>query len=167
MTTKVDVYAFGVVLMEILAGRKALEEKMPNEKSQLVTWFRRVLIGKENLRKSIDQNLQPDDETYESICKVAELAGHCTAREPFQRPDMGHAVNILGPLVEQWKPSSAPESEGDGVNLRMGLHQVLQRWQANEGTSRMFDDFSYSQTQSSIPSKPTGFSDTNSSTDRR
>ncbi|XP_057783683.1 receptor-like kinase TMK4 [Salvia miltiorrhiza] len=167
VTTKVDVYAFGVVLMEILTGRKALDENMPDERSHLVTWFRRVLISKENLQKSIDQNLQPDDETYESICKVAELAGHCTAREPFQRPDMGHAVNVLGPLVEQWKPSRTPEDEGDGVNLHMSLPQALQRWQADEGTSRMFDDFSYSQTQSSIPSKPSGFADTFSSTDCR
>ncbi|KAL1536202.1 receptor-like kinase TMK4 [Salvia divinorum] len=115
-------------------------------------------------QKSIDQNLQPDKETYESICKVAELAGHCTAREPFQRPDMGHAVNVLGPLVEQWKTSSTPENEGDGVNLHTSLSQVLQRWQADEGTSRMFDDFSYSLTQLSIPSKPTSFSDMFNST---
>ena len=34
----------------------------------------------------------------------AELAGHCTAREPSRRPDMGHSVNVLSPLVEKWKP---------------------------------------------------------------
>lgn len=167
VTTKVDVYAFGVVLMEIITGRKALDETVPDERSHLVTWFRRVLINKDNLRKSIDSILDPDDETYESICKVAELAGHCTAREPFQRPDMGHAVNVLGPLVEQWKPSRAPEEEGYGVDLHMSLPQALQRWQADEGTSRMFDDLSFSQTQSSIPSKPYGFADSFSSTDCR
>ncbi|CAA2933738.1 receptor-like kinase TMK4 [Olea europaea subsp. europaea] len=167
VTTKVDVYAFGVVLMEIITGRRALDETMPDERSHLVTWFRRVLISKDNLRKAIDSILDPDDETYESICKVAELAGHCTAREPFQRPDMGHAVNILGPLVEEWKPSNHEEEEGYGIDQHMSLPQALQRWQADEGTSRMFDDFSYSQTQSSIPSKPSGFADSFSSTDCR
>ncbi|KAK4435814.1 Receptor-like kinase TMK4 [Sesamum alatum] len=167
VTTKVDVYAFGVVLMEIITGRKALDETVPDERSHLVTWFRRVLINKDNLRKSIDPILDPDDETYESICKVAELAGHCTAREPFQRPDMGHAVNVLGPLVEQWKPSKPEEEDGYGIDLHMSLPQALQRWQADEGTSRMFDDLSYSDTQSSIPSKPSGFADTFSSMDCR
>lgn len=164
VTTKVDVYAFGVVLMEIITGRKALDETLPDEKSHLVTWFRRVLINKSNLQKAIDQTLNPDEETYDTICKVAELAGHCTAREPFQRPDMGHAVNVLGPLVEQWKPSSPQDEENYGINLHMSLPQVLERWRADEGTSRMFDD-SFSHTQTSIPSA--GIADTFTSTDGR
>ncbi|XP_057513991.1 receptor-like kinase TMK4 [Actinidia eriantha] len=167
VTTKVDVYAFGVVLMEIITGRKALDETMPDERSHLVPWFCRVLINKENLEKAIDQTLDPDQETLESITKVAELAGHCTAREPFQRPDMGHAVNVLGPLVEKWKPSSYEDDESNGIDLHMSLPQALQRWQANEGTSTVFSNRSYSQTQSSIPSKPPGFADSFDSMDCR
>ncbi|XAR48821.1 Non-specific serine/threonine protein kinase [Bertholletia excelsa] len=167
VTTKVDVYAFGVVLMEIITGRKALDETMPEEKCHLVTWFRRVLINKENIGKVVDPTLELDDETFESICKVAELAGHCTAREPFQRPDMGHTVNILSPLVEQWKPAFHEEEESHGIDFDMSLPQALRRWQANEGTSTMFNDLSYSQTQSSIPSKPPGFGDSFDSTDCR
>ncbi|PQQ03445.1 receptor-like kinase TMK4 [Prunus yedoensis var. nudiflora] len=167
VTTKVDVYAFGVVLMELMSGRKALDDTMPDERSHLVSWFRRVLVNKENIPKAIDQTLDPDEETMESIYKVAELAGHCTAREPYQRPDMGHAVNILGPLVEHWKPTTNEEEENSGIDLHMSLPQALQRWQANEGTSRMFDDLSYSQTQSSIPSKPSGFADSFDSMDCR
>lgn len=151
--------------MEIITGRKALDETMPDERSHLVTWFRRVLINKDNIRKAIDQTLDPDEETFDSICRVAELAGHCTAREPFQRPDMGHAVNVLGPLVEQWKPSRPEEEESYGIDLHMSLPQVLQRWQ-DEGTSTMID-MSYSGTQSSIPSKPSGFADTFDSMDCR
>ncbi|KAA8548355.1 hypothetical protein F0562_000039 [Nyssa sinensis] len=165
VTTKVDVYAFGVVLMEIITGRKALDETMPDERSNLVSWFRRVIINKENIPKAIDQTLDPDEETFESICKVTELAGHCTTRDPLQRPDMGHAVNILGPLVEQWKPSSH-EEESHGIDLDMSLPQALRRWQA-EGTSTMINDLSYSRAQSSIASKPSGFADTFDSMDCR
>ncbi|KAK1411128.1 hypothetical protein QVD17_37672 [Tagetes erecta] len=167
VTTKVDVFAFGVVLMEIITGRKALDENLPDERCHLVTWFRRVLISKENILKAIDQTLETEDEeTLDSISKVAELAGHCTAREPFQRPDMGHAVNVLGPLVEQWKPSRPEEEDGYGIDLHMSLPQALQRWQADEGTSRTFD-MSFSHTQSSIPSKPSGFADSFDSMDCR
>lgn len=149
VTAKVDVYAFGVVLMEMLTGRKALDEKLQDETSHLVTWFRRILV-KNDVQKAIDQTLDPDEETYASICKVAELAGHCTAREPFQRPDMGHAVNVLGPLVEQWKPSSHEEEEESyGNNSRISLPHLIQNWQASEGTST--SNFWDTGTQSSIP----------------
>ncbi|WOH08387.1 hypothetical protein DCAR_0727826 [Daucus carota subsp. sativus] len=166
VTTKVDVYAFGVVLMEIITGRKALDETMPDERSHLVTWFRRVVINKDSIRKAMDQTLDPDEETFDNICRVAELAGHCTAREPYQRPDMGHAVNVLGPLVEQWKPSRPEEEDSYGIDLHMSLPQALERWQSDEGTSSM-NDISFGQTYSSIPSKPSGFADTFDSMDCR
>lgn len=153
--------------MELITGRKALDETMPDERSHLVTWFRRILINKDNIRKSIDDILNPDDETFEIIGRVAELAGHCTAREPHQRPDMGHAVNVLGPLVEQWKPSRQEDDDPDGIDLHMSLPQALQRWQANEGTSTMISDLSFSRTQASIPSKPSGFADSFDSMDCR
>ncbi|XVE81233.1 hypothetical protein DITRI_Ditri15bG0046700 [Diplodiscus trichospermus] len=167
VTTKVDVYAFGVVLMEIITGRKALDETLPDEKSHLVTWFRRVLINKDNIPKVVDETINCDEETMASIFKVAELAGHCTAREPYQRPDMGHAVNVLGPLVEQWKPTSQEDEGNSGIDFQMSLPQALQRWQADEGTSTMFADTSYSETQSSIPAKPSGFQSTFNSSDGR
>ncbi|KAL8120938.1 receptor-like kinase TMK4 [Apium graveolens] len=166
VTTKVDVYAFGVVLMEIITGRKALDETMPDERSHLVTWFRRVVINKDSIRKAMDQTLDPDEETFDNICRVAELAGHCTAREPYQRPDMGHAVNVLGPLVEQWKPSRPEEEDSYGIDLHMSLPQALERWQSDEGTSTM-NDMSFGQSYSSIPSKPSGFADTFDSMDCR
>ncbi|KAF5736624.1 receptor protein kinase TMK1-like [Tripterygium wilfordii] len=163
VTTKVDVYAFGVVLMEIITGRKALDDTMPDDNPHLVTWFRRALINKKSFSKAIDESLNPDEETMASINRVAELAGHCTAREPYQRPDMGHAVNILGPLVEQWKPSSQ-EDESFGIDTNMSLPQAVQMWMADESTSTMYDT-SYAQTQPSLPSKPSEFN-TFSSTGR-
>ncbi|GMY39607.1 Receptor kinase TMK4 [Fagus crenata] len=110
VTAKVDVYAFGVVLMELITGRKAVNDTMPDERSHLVTWFCQILINKENIMNAIDQTLNPDEETMENIIKVVELAKYCTTHEPYQRPDMGHIVNILSPLVEQWEPT-CPEEE--------------------------------------------------------
>ncbi|RZC68599.1 hypothetical protein C5167_031837 [Papaver somniferum] len=174
VTRKVDVYAYGVVLMEILTGRKALDENLPDEQSHLVTWFRRVLINKDSVRKHIDPTLDPDDETYGNILTVAELAGHCTARDPSQRPEMGHAVNVLGPLVEQWKPTRDEEEDAYGIDLHMSLPQALMRWQSDEGTSTMATGhYSHTRTsslgdsQSSIPTKPSGFADTFNSMDCR
>ncbi|CAL8992041.1 unnamed protein product [Prunus brigantina] len=135
VTTRVDVYAFGVVLMQLLSGKKALDDTIPDERSLLVTWFRRFLIKKENIPKAIDETLNNhDEETMECIYKVAELAGHCTAHNPFQRPEMGYVVNILAPLVRNWKPTSHEEEEKYGIDRHMSLPQGLE-WQANEDAS--------------------------------
>ncbi|XP_068655564.1 receptor-like kinase TMK4 [Aristolochia californica] len=159
VTTKADVYSFGVILMEIIAGRKVLDESQPDERTHLVTWLRRVMINKENMLKALDPSLNPDEETFASICTVAELAGHCTARDPFQRPDMGHAVNTLAPLVEQWRPTSPAHEDDDGgsSSFHMSLSQAVERWQANEGTS-LTGDLLYSRAGNSQTSmEPSAF----------
>ncbi|CAA2989994.1 receptor-like kinase TMK4 [Olea europaea subsp. europaea] len=134
VTTKVDVFAFGVVLMEIITGRKALEDSLPDDQIHLVTWFRKLIQNKDSISASLDPTLQPDEETFSSIWKVAELAGYCTGREAQQRPHMSHVVNALSPLVDHWRPT-LEEDESFGIDLHMSLPQALQRWKANEDTS--------------------------------
>ena len=73
VTTKIDVFAFGVILMELIIGRKDLDETMPDETSHLVTWFRRILINKDSIRKSFDGVLDSDGETYVIRSKLVYL----------------------------------------------------------------------------------------------
>ncbi|XP_031111830.1 receptor-like kinase TMK4 [Ipomoea triloba] len=123
-TDKVDVYAFGVVLMEIITGKKAIDETLPDETCHLVTWFHKIIIRKGyNLRNAIDPTLDLDDQTFESISKVAELAAHCTANKYFRRPNMEHVVNVLGPFAQKWKPLRPEEIEEKygGLDLHMSL----------------------------------------------
>ncbi|KAB2620097.1 receptor protein kinase TMK1 [Pyrus ussuriensis x Pyrus communis] len=175
MTLKVDVYSFGVILMELITGRKAIDESQPEERLHLVTWFRRMLINKDALRKVIDPTIDLNEETLSSISTVAELAGHCSAREPYQRPDMGHAVNVLSSLVEQWKPSELEDSDDmHGIDLEMTLPQALKKWRAFEGNSNLDDSSSSSSlfpsgdnTQTSIPTRPPGFAESFTSSDGR
>ncbi|CBI26796.3 unnamed protein product, partial [Vitis vinifera] len=152
VTTKVDVFSFGVILMEIISGRRALDETQPEESMHLVTWFRRMQINKESFQKSIDQTIDLDEETLASISTVAELAGHCCAREPYQRPDMSHAVNVLSSLVELWKPADLDSEDMYGIDLDMTLPQALKN---------------ADNTQTSIPTRPYGFAESFTSADGR
>ncbi|ESW13930.1 hypothetical protein PHAVU_008G238600 [Phaseolus vulgaris] len=173
VTTKVDVFSFGVILMEVITGRKALDETQPEDSMHLVTWFRRMSINKDSFRKAIDSAIDLNEETLASIHTVAELAGHCCAREPYQRPDMGHAVNVLSSLVELWKPSDQNSEDIYGIDLDMSLPQALEKWQAYEGRSQMESSSSSSllpsldNTQTSIPTRPYGFADSFTSADGR
>ncbi|XP_044488071.1 receptor protein kinase TMK1-like [Mangifera indica] len=105
VTTKVDVFSFGVILMQLISGRKALDETQSEDSVHLPTWFWRMHVNKDTFRNAIDQSIELDEETLASVSTVAELACHCYAREAYQRPDMGHVVNVLSSLAELWKPA--------------------------------------------------------------
>ncbi|XP_020582855.1 receptor protein kinase TMK1 [Phalaenopsis equestris] len=168
VTTKADVFSFGVILMELISGRKALDETQPEESVHLVTWFRRMQLNKESFRKAIDPIIDLEDETIASINTVAELAGHCCAREPHQRPDMGHAVNVLSTLTELWKPSDPDSDDSYGIDLDMTLPQALKKWQAFEdGDGSTSFLASLDNTQNSIPTRPAGFAESFTSADGR
>ncbi|KAJ6364543.1 hypothetical protein OIU76_029494 [Salix suchowensis] len=172
VTTKVDVFSFGVILMELITGRKALDDSQPEESMHLVTWFRRMHLNKDTFRKAIDPTIDLNEETLASISTVAELAGHCCAREPYQRPDMGHAVNVLSSLVELWTPTDQSSEDIYGIDLEMSLPQALKKWQAYEGRSNMESSSSsllpsLDNTQNSIPARPYGFAESFTSADGR
>ncbi|XVE72006.1 hypothetical protein DITRI_Ditri11bG0003900 [Diplodiscus trichospermus] len=172
VTTKVDVFSFGVILMELITGRRALDESQPEESMHLVTWFKRMHINKDSFRKAIDPTIDLNEETLASISTVAELAGHCCAREPYQRPDMSHAVNVLSSLVELWKPADPCSEDIYGIDLEMSLPQALKKWQAYEGGSNLESSSSsllpsLDNTQTSIPTRPYGFAESFTSADGR
>ncbi|GAU36787.1 hypothetical protein TSUD_213540 [Trifolium subterraneum] len=172
VTTKVDVFSFGVILMELITGRKALDDSQPEDSMHLVAWFRRMYIDKDSFRKAIDPTIDINEETLANIHTVAELASHCSAREPYQRPDMGHAVNVLSSLVEQWKPSDTNSEDIYGIDLDLSLPQALKKWQAYEGASQLESSSSsllpsLDNTQTSIPNRPYGFADSFTSADGR
>ncbi|XP_042755118.1 receptor-like kinase TMK3 [Lactuca sativa] len=166
ITTKADVFSYGVVLMELLTGLMALDEDRPEESQYLAAWFWSIRTNKEKLMNAVDPSLNANDETFETISIIADLAGHCTAREPSQRPDMGHAVNVLSPLVEKWKPAENEAEEYCGIDYSLPLTQMVKGWQEAEGK----DYSSYvdlDDSKSSIPARPTGFADSFTSADGR
>lgn len=165
ITTKVDVFSYGVVLMELMTGLAALDEERPEERRYLAEWFWRIKSSKEKLMEAVDPVICITEETFESISIVAELAGHCTAREPSHRPDMGHAVNVLSPLVEKWKPVEDETECYSGIDYSLPLPQMLKGWQ--EAETKDFSHTSLQDSKGSIPARPAGFADSFTSSDGR
>ncbi|XP_051207420.1 receptor protein kinase WSS1 [Lolium perenne] len=141
VTTKVDVYAYGVILMEMITGRKVLDDSLPDEESHLVTIFRRNMLDKVKFRKFVDPTLELSAEAWKSLLEVSDLARHCTAREQNQRPDMCHCVNRLSSLLDQWKPTEVDDNDESEAS-EIGLNQQLEKWRCDDFTISDSDTFS-------------------------
>ncbi|KAH7684870.1 Non-specific serine/threonine protein kinase protein [Dioscorea alata] len=138
ITIKADVYAYGVILMEIIMGRKVLDESRPEEDTHLVSTFHRLYEDKQNFLNNVDTSMELDDESRREILKVAELSIYCTASDPAQRPDMSHSVSVLAPLLDHWKPAGLPASpSGSHVGSCMTLTERLERWNYGDCTTTM------------------------------
>ncbi|KAH9611165.1 hypothetical protein KSS87_016364, partial [Heliosperma pusillum] len=175
ITTKVDVFSFGVILMEMITGRKALDESQPEDSVHLVTWFRRMYINKDTFHKAIDPTIDLEKDILDSVNTVAELAGHCCAREPSQRPEMGHVVNVISSLAHKWKPTEDSSDDLFGIDYDMNLPQALKKWQAlgdsitdTSMSSSFFASGDSSQSsQTSLLTRPSNFAEPLTSLDCR
>ncbi|XP_074352171.1 receptor protein-tyrosine kinase CEPR2-like [Apium graveolens] len=93
MTEKCDVYSFGVVLLELVTGRRAIEETN-GEGSDIVTWVSAQVDCYEHVYKVLDHNLALDYHQNE-MTKVLNIATLCTSKRPSLRPDMRNVVRML------------------------------------------------------------------------
>uniref|UniRef100_A0A803KR90 Protein kinase domain-containing protein n=2 Tax=Chenopodium quinoa TaxID=63459 RepID=A0A803KR90_CHEQI len=167
VSTKVDVFSFGVVLMELLTGLMALDEERSEESRYLAEWFWRIKSNQDTLMAAIDPALDIKEDAFESISIIADLAGHCTARDPNHRPDMGHAVSVLAPLVDKWKPFDEDIEDYSGIDYNLPLREMLKGWQNEADKSKGNSSASMDDSRGSIPARPTGFADSFTSADAR
>jgi serine/threonine protein kinase len=99
LTARSDVYGFGVVLMEMLIGRRAMDNSRPSREHNLVEWARPLLIHNRKLFKIIDPRVEGQYSTKVAI-EVAALAYKCLSQNPKGRPVMNQVVQTLQSLQD-------------------------------------------------------------------
>ncbi|KAK3040429.1 hypothetical protein RJ639_028678 [Escallonia herrerae] len=126
VSPKVDVYAFGVVLYELISAKEAIVKADGSvaESRGLVAMFDEVLSlsdPTDGLGKLIDPRLG-DTYPLDSVRKMAQLGKACTQENPQLRPSMRSIVVALMTLsssTEDWDVGSFYENQAM-VNLMSG-----------------------------------------------
>ncbi|KAG0524313.1 hypothetical protein BDA96_07G200200 [Sorghum bicolor] len=126
VSPKVDVYAFGVVLYELISAKDAIvrSTESSSDSKGLVYLFEEALNTpdpKEGLQRLIDPALG-EDYPMDSILKMTVLARACTQEDPKARPTMRSivvALMTLSSTSEFWDMNAIQENQGL-VNLMSG-----------------------------------------------
>ncbi|XP_052626633.1 putative receptor-like protein kinase At5g39000 [Lactuca sativa] len=99
LSRKSDVYAFGVVLFEVLCGRPAVDPGLEEDQRSLALWARQS-IREGKMDQIIDPNLR--GEISPRCLKIfTDLAEKCTENQPKRRPSMASVISGLEFAIEQ------------------------------------------------------------------
>ncbi|KAL2459095.1 LysM domain receptor-like kinase 4 [Forsythia ovata] len=95
VTPKVDVFAFGMVLLELITGKYAVVHG--GSKKLISTAIASIMEG-ENTEAELSQFIEPglgENGGIDYAIQVVKLSLSCLARDPADRPDMGEVVSSL------------------------------------------------------------------------
>ncbi|KAF5805330.1 putative protein kinase RLK-Pelle-LysM family [Helianthus annuus] len=123
-TTKSDVYAFGVVLFELISGKEAITRtdavvKKNSERRSLASIMLAALkhspdsMSMSSLKDHIDPSLL-DLFPHDCVFKMATLAKQCVEDDPILRPDMKQIVISLSHILlssVEWEATLAGNSQ--------------------------------------------------------
>nr|GMD55184.1 LRR receptor-like serine/threonine-protein kinase HSL2 [Ipomoea batatas] len=112
ITEKSDVYSFGVVLLELLCGKRPIDDFF-GENKDIVKWVSGIAIssmkqwdGIVDLNQVVDPRMNQSTCDYEQMKKVFDVALLCTSELPIHRPSMRKVVELLKRTPESRSLSS-------------------------------------------------------------
>ncbi|KAL7001313.1 Protein NSP-INTERACTING KINASE 2 [Sarracenia purpurea var. burkii] len=103
---KTDVFGFGILLLELISGQRALEfGKTTNQKGAMLDWAKKIHQEKK-LDTLVDKDLKNNYDRIE-LEEMVQVALLCTQYLPSYRPKMSEVVRMLegDGLAEKWEAS--------------------------------------------------------------
>ncbi|KAL8129041.1 hypothetical protein V2J09_018196 [Rumex salicifolius] len=100
LTFKSDIYSFGVVLLELITGRKAIDNTRDHREHNLVAWARPLFKDRRKFAQMADPALKgqyPTRGLYQSLA----IAAMCVQEQPNLRPLIADVVTALNYLASQ------------------------------------------------------------------
>ncbi|KAK9130069.1 hypothetical protein Sjap_010556 [Stephania japonica] len=111
ITEKSDVYSYGVVLLEILSGRSAVEPQI-GDGLHIIEWVKKKMGSFEPAISVLDSKLRGlPDQMVQEMLQTLGIAMFCVNSSPSERPTMKEVVALLMEVKsppEEWGKTSQP-----------------------------------------------------------
>ncbi|KAL0719747.1 hypothetical protein Bca4012_069071 [Brassica carinata] len=110
LTSKSDVWGYGVFIYELITGRRPVDRNKPNGEQKLLEWVRPYLSDTKKFKLILDPRLE-GKYTLKSVQKLSVVANRCLVRNPKARPKMSEVLEMVTKIVE------APSGSGTSPKL--------------------------------------------------
>ncbi|EXB50275.1 Serine/threonine-protein kinase PBS1 [Morus notabilis] len=94
LTTKSDVYSFGVVFLEIITGRRVIDNARPTEEQNLVNWAQPLFKDRRKFTLMADPLLE-GNYPVKALYQALAVAAMCLQEEAATRPLISDVVTAL------------------------------------------------------------------------
>ncbi|CAA0842764.1 Probable receptor-like protein kinase [Striga hermonthica] len=98
LTSKSEVWSFGVVLYEVLTGRRSLERDRPRGEQNLLEWVKQYPADSRKFSTIIDPRLDKEY-SLSAARKMAKLADSCLVKSARDRLEMSKVVETLKQIL--------------------------------------------------------------------
>ncbi|XP_022896821.1 probable receptor-like protein kinase At1g49730 isoform X1 [Olea europaea var. sylvestris] len=120
LTEKSDIYSYGVVLLELVTARRAIQDN-----TNLVEWSQPFLTSEFRITELVDPNLR-DAFDFDQLQTIVEIVKWCTQKEGRARPSIKQVLRLLyestevmhSGFVEAMEDEEYGETEGRGRTSR-------------------------------------------------
>jgi len=100
LTKMSDIYSFGVVLLELITGRRAIDPSRTTEEQILIHWAGPLIRDRKRFVRLADPSLGKDF-PVKGLFQALAIASMCLQEDPNIRPKIGDVVDALTFLSEQ------------------------------------------------------------------